>query len=171
MIDKFVKRTAYIGIGSNSDPEDNLRRCMELLRQRVTVRSVSGVYETEACGRTAGGAKYLNAVIAVETSLPPEELDRRVLKGIETRLGRSREKLDSVVIDLDLLAYSESDPPDIRWFCPPESLEQTHVAVPLADIAPGLRHPLTGRSLRLMVKPLRDRPGIRARPDLALLHK
>jgi len=161
-------RTAYIGIGSNSDPEDNLRRCMSLLRERVVVLSVSGVYETETCGKTASGERYLNAAIAIETVLPPAEFRKRVLKEIEARLGRSRADRERVVIDLDLLAYSGSHALEVRWLCPPESLEQAHVAVPLADIAPGLCHPITGRSLRLMAQPLRSVACILARPDVVL---
>lgn len=163
-----MKRTVYIGIGSNSDPEDNLRRCMRLLRERVIVLRVSGVYETEAWGKIAGGAKYLNAAIAVETGLPPAEFERQVLKEIEARLGRSHAEQEKIPIDLDLLACSGSDPANVDWICPPESLALAHVAVPLADIAPDLRHPVTGCTLRLTALPLRNGVGISERPHLRL---
>jgi 2-amino-4-hydroxy-6-hydroxymethyldihydropteridine diphosphokinase len=163
-----IRRTVYIGIGSNSNPEHNLRKCMRLLRERVVVLSVSAVYETEACGETEGGANYLNAAIAVETSLPPAEFERRVLKEAEARLGRSRAERGEVAIDLDLLAYSGAEPTSLDWLCLPESLAQAHVVLPLADIAPGLRHPITGRSLQSMAQSLRGGAGIRLRPDVPL---
>ena len=87
---------------------------------------------------------YVNAVAALETRLPPEDL-LFLLHRIETELGRvRREKNAPRTIDLDLLAYDSlirESPPILPH---PRLHERAFVLLPLAEIAPGWIHPRLG---------------------------
>ncbi|MBU3691830.1 MAG: 2-amino-4-hydroxy-6-hydroxymethyldihydropteridine diphosphokinase, partial [Solirubrobacterales bacterium] len=81
--------TAYLGLGSNvGDPPTNLARAVELLRSRgLTVEAVSSGYSTQPVGEILDQPDCLNAVVAVNTDLGPEEL-LDLVKSIEVELGR-----------------------------------------------------------------------------------
>ena len=88
---------------------------------------------------------YLNGVAVVETMLEPQAL-LAVLHGLEARFGRQRTALNaSRVLDLDLIAYgrrvSECGHPILPH---PRAAERLFVMGPLAEIAPGWRHPVSG---------------------------
>lgn len=99
---------AFIGMGSNIEPERNMREALRLLSAAVRVLGISTVYRTEPIGRP-GQACYYNCVVQVETHASPQELKRTVLRAIEDRLGRVRgnDKYASRTIDLDLLLYGD----------------------------------------------------------------
>jgi 2-amino-4-hydroxy-6-hydroxymethyldihydropteridine diphosphokinase len=113
----------------------------------VTVLVSSPVYETEPWGVTDQSA-FLNMVIKGETHLSPRNLLKH-LKRLESRLGR----LPSIrygprKIDIDILFFA-----DILLATPaltiphPALHERAFVLVPLADIAPGLIHPVFGKTV------------------------
>ncbi|MBT6210713.1 MAG: 2-amino-4-hydroxy-6-hydroxymethyldihydropteridine diphosphokinase, partial [Woeseia sp.] len=77
----------YLGLGSNNDPEDNLRLGMRELQRRFDVWSVSYVYRNKALGFS--GADFLNAVACIETTCSPLEVCR-VLDDIHDVAGRIR---------------------------------------------------------------------------------
>lgn len=136
--------TAYIGLGSNrGDREQNLRQAVRMLREApgVTVRRVAPLYRTAPVGVT-DQPEFLNTVVEVTTILSPRELLACLLT-IEKLLGRTRgRRWGPRVIDLDLLLYgTESiNAPDL--VVPhPRLAERAFVAVPLADLAPGLALP------------------------------
>jgi dihydroneopterin aldolase / 2-amino-4-hydroxy-6-hydroxymethyldihydropteridine diphosphokinase len=143
-----VRNLAYIGLGSNIDPEHYLRKAIECLRQEFTIWAISPVYESPALGST-GQANYLNAAALVETSLSPYEL-LLSLREIETELGRIRrqDRYAARTIDLDLVLYNyivaEFDGHRIP---DPTILTYPHLARTLADMAPGYLHPETGQPL------------------------
>ncbi len=89
---------------------------------------------------------YVNAIVSIETQLQPELL-LNLLHGIETHLGRvRREKNEARVIDLDLLDYNgfiRDRPPILPH---PRMHERAFVLLPLAEIAPGWKHPILGLS-------------------------
>jgi 2-amino-4-hydroxy-6-hydroxymethyldihydropteridine diphosphokinase len=103
---------AFIGIGSNIDPERNIARSLRLLRQKARVIGVSTVYLTGPEGGRREQPSYFNCVVAIETDLPPSELKQEVLSWIEQQLGRKRsgDRFSSRTCDLDLLLYGD-DPP------------------------------------------------------------
>lgn len=163
-----MKKLVYIAIGSNHDPARNLRAAVTLLQDQVRVLTVSPVYETEAAGATAGGASYLNAVMIVETELGPPELETQVLKPIEMLLGRSKDNPALVAVDLDVLLAAQPGTPREEWICGSDDLDHPHILVPLADVGPELRHPVTGEAIQVVAARLRRRPGVRPRPDVSL---
>ena len=94
---------------------------------------------------------YVNAVAAVETALPSDRL-LALLHEVEAEFGRVRSVVNAPrLIDLDLLAYGREIRGDGAPILPhPRLRERAFVLKPLADIAPGWRHPVTGESLGAM---------------------
>jgi 3-oxoacyl-[acyl-carrier protein] reductase len=140
---------AYVALGSNlGDRQATLDRAVLRLRAEpgVTVRRVSSYYETAPVGGPPGQGAYLNAVLEADTTMPPDDLLRRLL-AIETQLGRVRTGRDAPrTLDLDLLLYgdlvrSESDPVVPH----PRLHERRFVLTPLAEIAPNVMHPVLKR--------------------------
>jgi 2-amino-4-hydroxy-6-hydroxymethyldihydropteridine diphosphokinase len=143
--------TAYVALGSNQgDRRSYLGRALQALAgvPGVHVRGTSGLYETAPVGGPAGQGPYLNAATEVETDLGPQELLAALL-GIEQSLGRVRTQKDGPrTIDLDLLFYGDRVVDEPGLVVPHPRLHQRlFVLRPLADLAPGLRHPVLGRTV------------------------
>lgn len=162
-------RRVYLVLGSNIAPERNLPEAVRRLAGRVVLRAVSPVYETEPVGATQQ-PRFLNAAVLVETPLEPAALREEVLRPLEAELGRMRtaDKYAPRTCDVDIALCDDIVMEVGPWRVPdPHILRYAHVAVPLADLAPALRHPETGQTLREIAASL-DRRGIRPRPDLSL---
>ncbi len=161
-----------ITLGSNIDPGRNLGRALELLRARLAVRAVSRVFESAAVG-AAGAPPFLNAAVLVATDLPPRALKYRVLRPLEARLGRRRtaDRNAPRTIDLDLALYGDlvlDDPEDGLVLPDPQILTCAHVALPLADLAPDARHPVTGQTLAEIADRFADTPAVQVRGECRL---
>jgi 2-amino-4-hydroxy-6-hydroxymethyldihydropteridine diphosphokinase len=132
--------TAYIGVGSNIDPIQNIERALSMLMRRVRVTAVSTIYRTKPLrGRLQND--YINGVWAVETGIPPRELKETVLAPTETLLGRIRTEdvYASRTIDLDLLLYGDIAVHEDGLTVPdPDIFTRPFIAIPLCEIAPGL---------------------------------
>lgn len=102
---------------------------------------------------------FVNGVIAVVTELAPDAL-LASLHGIERRLGRDRRvRWEARPIDLDLLAYDEqvisaANAAGELELPHPRLHERAFVLVPLAEIVPEWRHPVTGRSVGELIAKL-----------------
>lgn len=140
----------FISIGSNIEPEKNIRGAVRALRDAYGALTLSRVYESAPQGFS--GDNFHNLVAAFDSAEPVEAVKAR-LAAIETAHGRVRgdRRLASRTLDLDLLLYGDAvihraglDLPraDIR--------EYAFVLAPLAEIAPDLRHPETGESYKEM---------------------
>lgn len=146
-----VETDAYIGLGSNQgDRELNLLRAVAELgktpESRVT--GLSPFYETAPVGVTEQ-PDFLNAVLRLATKLSPRELLHRI-QHIETDLFNRKRTLrwGPRNMDLDLLLYGttviSSDDLSIPH---PAMAERRFVLQPLCDLAPGLIHPVLGRTV------------------------
>lgn len=127
---------AYVGIGSNlGDRTANAERALAEIAVLGSVTRISSFYRTAPWGNP-DQPWYLNAVVAIETPLPPRTLLER-LRSIELRMGRVRgaERWGPRTIDLDLLLYDdiELDEPDLR-VPHPHLRERAFVLVPLAEV-------------------------------------
>ncbi len=141
---------AFITLGSNLSPELNLRAAVQLLAAQTAVLDVSPVYETEPVG-TQPQPRYLNGAVRLATSLTAAELKATVLTPIENRLHRERsaDKFAPRTIDLDIALFDTAVLQIGQRAVPdPDILRYAHVAVPLADLAPDYRHPITHQTLR-----------------------
>ena len=134
---------AFIGAGSNADPERRLRRALAELERRFGPLRCSSVYRGPAVGRPA--ADYLNLVVALATESSVDEL-RDELRAIETLAGRTRADAAVCELDLDLLFYGCRVDAE-RRLPRPGILALPFVLVPLAELAPELVHPITGQKL------------------------
>lgn len=140
---------AYIALGSNlGDKEKNLRRALLLLTQQgVEVVRVSSFLSTEPYGVT-DQPQFLNAVACVRTTLAPLAL-LDVLLATELAMGRVRLRhWGERNIDLDLLLYEDVVLDLPRLHLPhPDMQNRDFVLLPLAEIAPELKHPTLQKTI------------------------
>lgn len=152
---------AYIALGSNlGDKEKNLRRALLLLTQQgVEVVRVSSFLSTEPYG-VIDQPQFLNAVACVRTSLAPLAL-LDVLLATELAMGRVRLRhWGERNIDLDLLLYEDVvlDMPRLR-LPHPDMQNRDFVLLPLAEIAPELKHPTLKKTIWELKEDLMNREG------------
>lgn len=97
---------AVVGLGSNIDPEENIRKAIEIIRGEVSLIKASSFVETEPVGLKEQRS-FINGALLIETSLGASELKMR-LRGIEAGLGRVRtaDKNGPRTIDLDILVWN-----------------------------------------------------------------
>ena len=143
-------KRVYLSLGSNiGDRQAHLREGIDLLpASGIQVLRVSPVYETEPIGYAAQ-AWFLNLVIEADTSLFPVQLLNRTQR-IEHTLGRIRTIPNGPRrMDIDILLYANAVIHTTRLEIPhPRLAERRFVLQPLADLAPGLRHPVNHRTVR-----------------------
>ena len=138
---------AYLSLGSNLEPRRHLRAALDELRARFGAIDVSPAYRSRAVG--FDGADFVNLAVALETELEPEALNYW-LHALEDRHGRRRDvpRYSDRTLDVDIVLYDQRviDGPG-HLQIPRAELKHAFVLRPLADIAPELRHPLSGRSM------------------------
>ncbi len=151
----------YLGLGSNlGNRQDNLDRALEFLSQRLPLKKVSAVHETEPVGNKEQ-PRFLNLVCQVSTRLAPMEL-LTLAKGIESKLGRTFGKANSPrSIDIDILFYGDQVVETPELVIPHLRLtERAFVLIPLAEIAPDLVHPVRGKTVRELLAGLKEEQGV-----------
>jgi 2-amino-4-hydroxy-6-hydroxymethyldihydropteridine diphosphokinase len=158
-----MSEIAYLSLGSNvGDRESQLREAIRRLGSIGRVQLVSSIYETEPVEFT-DQPLFLNCVVALETSSTPAHLMQQLL-AIEKAMGRERiQKKGPRAIDLDILLFGRevTNTPDLT--IPHPGMEKRRfVLQPLAEIAPKLRHPLSGKSVQELLEDLP--PGQLVRP-------
>ena len=146
-----------IGCGSNQGARrEQLDRAIELLgvMPGITMRTVSRHRETRPIGGPPDQAPFLNGACLVETELGPHEL-LGVLAAVENTLHRDRtERWGPRTLDLDILLYDQLVLDDsivagaALTIPHPRMSTRRFVLEPAVEIAPDLRHPLSGGSLR-----------------------
>jgi 2-amino-4-hydroxy-6-hydroxymethyldihydropteridine diphosphokinase len=145
----------YVALGANlGDKTASCRRAVEMVAEMEGCRvcAVSSLYRTEPVG-VHGHDWYVNAVIEVRSVLSPHALLRGLL-AVESALGRVRTgKMQPRAIDLDLLLFGERvlTGPDLILPHPRMHLRR-FVMVPLAEIAPGLVHPVIGATVEKLLE-------------------
>lgn len=150
--------TVYIGVGSNIDPEANIPAAIGLLAKRVKVVGLSTFVRTSPIG-CPDSPGFINGVVAIETDIPPRDLKHNLLRGIENSLGRVRtaDKFAPRTIDLDIIIYGESVIAEPGLTIPdPDVFTRTFVASPLAELAPGLIVPGSGKRVDEVAALLKD---------------
>lgn len=158
-----------ITLGSNINPEYNMRQAVRRLSLHCRPLAVSPVYETAPVGKT-DQPNFLNAAVLIETDLSAAQLKTRVLQVIEQELGRvrTRDKNAPRTIDLDIALFGDRVLDLGQRHVPdPDILRYPHVAIPLADLAPEERHPETGQTLGEIAQEMRA-DDLRLRADITL---
>ena len=137
---------AYIGVGSNIEPETHIANALAGLRQELGPIAVSPLYRSAPVGFE--GEPFINGVVRVCSHAGPDSLIKN-LKILEKRSGRNRrsEGMGPRELDLDLLLYGEYVLRRDGLVLPrPDILRYPFVLRPLAELAPASVHPETGRT-------------------------
>jgi 2-amino-4-hydroxy-6-hydroxymethyldihydropteridine diphosphokinase len=153
----------YLSLGSNIGKRaENLRTAIAALGGAgVQVVCVSKIYETEPVDYLQQDW-FLNCVVQGETDVPPLELLQH-LRAIEAQMGsRKAFAKGPRLMDLDILLYGDAvlDAPALQ-VPHPRLAERRFVLVPLAEIAPDLRHPISKQSAQQMLQRTSDRSIVR----------
>ncbi|MEO8431383.1 MAG: 2-amino-4-hydroxy-6-hydroxymethyldihydropteridine diphosphokinase [Acidobacteriota bacterium] len=155
----------YIGLGSNlGDRRSQLDLALTRLRDIADVRRVSSYYRTEPVGH-ARQPDFYNAVAEIRWDGPAAKL-LAALKRIERQLGRVARFVNGPrEIDLDILDFGgvvrERPDPVLPH---PRMADRRFVLAPLAEIAPGWRHPADGRTAQALLAAISGGPRVRRLP-------
>jgi 2-amino-4-hydroxy-6-hydroxymethyldihydropteridine diphosphokinase len=147
-----------ISLGSNlGDRREHLEFGLKALARDLTNLKISTFVETEPWGVSPGQPAYLNAAAVGITRLAPRELLARLLK-IEHERGRERPYPAAPrTLDLDLILYGRVMIEEPGLSVPhPSFRERQFVLGPLAAIAPEMRDPVSGRSVRQLLDALKN---------------
>jgi 2-amino-4-hydroxy-6-hydroxymethyldihydropteridine diphosphokinase len=138
---------AYLSLGSNQLPAENLRSAISALRERFGEIVVSVVYRFPAVG--FDGADFLNAAAVIDSGLDPLALNDW-LHALEDAHGRDRSgpRFGDRPLDVDIVFYDDlvlEGPGHLQL--PRDELRHAFVLKPLAEIAPDFVDPRSGRTL------------------------
>ena len=148
----------YLGLGTNlGDKEQNLRDAVQKIEEQVgKIVSLSAFHITAPWGFSSDNS-FLNAAVCVETKLSPLEVLQET-QMIEKELGRTQKSVNRMysdrLIDIDLLLYEDLvlsviSASGVELTLPhPLMTERDFVMKPLAEIAPGLVHPVLGKTMK-----------------------
>jgi len=134
----------YLGLGSNISPVDNLRIGIAELRRRYGDLQISTVYKSVALG--FDGDDFLNVVVQLWSEETPHAMCEEI-ELIHNLAGRENRgsKWEARSLDIDILLYNDLVMDDGAVRVPRcDILEYSFVLRPLAELAPGLVHPVTG---------------------------
>jgi 2-amino-4-hydroxy-6-hydroxymethyldihydropteridine diphosphokinase len=137
----------YLSLGSNVEPIRYLRVALDALRERFGALDISPAYRSTAVG--FDGADFINLAVGLDKDMSPEALNDW-LHALEDRNDRRRDvpRYADRTLDVDIVLYDDlvtqgSGHLDI----PRKELKHAFVLKPVADIAPQLRHPVSGHTM------------------------
>jgi 2-amino-4-hydroxy-6-hydroxymethyldihydropteridine diphosphokinase len=164
-----VRARAVLSVGANlGDRLGTLQGCVQAIaRLRDTdVVAVSPVYETAPVGGPPQ-PDYLNAVLLIQTGLPPRDL-LAAIYGIEADFGRVRaERFGPRTLDVDIIDYAGQVSDDPALTLPhPRAHERAFVLAPWHDLDPDAALPGHGPIAGLLAG--LDRAGVRPVPSAVL---
>ena len=137
-------KDVYVAAGSNVEPEKNLARaCQEIANTWADVR-FSRAYRNRSVG--FDGPDFINMVLGFGTDDSLESVLAR-LRDIEILCGRPRNapKWASRTMDLDVLLFGDRVEKTADYTLPrPDLLKRPFMLGPMAEIAPGIKHPIAG---------------------------
>ena len=154
-----LPRLVHIALGSNQgDRLDYLQKAIfEIHRNVGEIMSISGIFETPAWGFE--GNAFLNACTAVCSRFSSEEILDKLLE-IEASLGRQRTAgngYQNRTIDLDIILVEEEVTASEKLNIPhPEMENRMFVLLPLAEIAPEVKHPVKKRKISELLNASED---------------
>jgi 2-amino-4-hydroxy-6-hydroxymethyldihydropteridine diphosphokinase len=138
---------AYLSLGSNLEPLRYLRAALDELRARFGVLTVSPAYRSRSVG--FDGADFVNLAVGLDTDLSPDALNAW-LHALEDRHGRRRDvpRYSDRTLDVDIVLYDDLVlQGEGHLELPRKELRHAFVLRPIADIAPQLKHPVTGETM------------------------
>jgi 2-amino-4-hydroxy-6-hydroxymethyldihydropteridine diphosphokinase len=160
-----VDRVIAIALGSNlGDRESHLAYARSRLAELLTGAQFSSTFETAPIGTPDVQPPYLNAAAIGRTSLDAGSLLDQLLS-IEQQRGRTRDYPNAArTLDLDLILFGDDVIDGPGLIVPhPRFRERAFVLEPLAQIAPDLRDPTTGKTMAELLRQLRPAPAAHRR--------
>ena len=149
----------FIALGANipsasGAPAATLRAALAMLEARgVQILKLSSFYKTQAWPDPSHPA-FINAVAQIRTELQPVAL-MGLLHEVETAFGRERSTPNAPrTLDLDLIAYGGRVEQGTLELPHPRMAVRRFVLEPLAELAPGWRHPVSGRTIEALLAAL-----------------
>jgi 2-amino-4-hydroxy-6-hydroxymethyldihydropteridine diphosphokinase len=149
------QEVVYLGLGSNIG--EKVANCLLALEaisasHHHLITAVSSLYKTAPVGYR-NQDWFINCVAEVSTALPPRPL-HAFLQGIEKDMGRHKTfRMGPRIIDLDILFYGAEVIKDADLIIPhPHLHERGFVLIPLAELAPGLFHPVLKKTVTDLLK-------------------
>jgi len=165
----MAKSGVYIGLGANlpspehGTPRETLEAAMRMLEARgLVLVARSPLYESEPVP-VSDQPWYLNAVVEVATDRPAAEV-LVLLHSVENAFGRVRAiRNEPRVLDLDLLDHRGTvrEGPESPLLPHPRLTDRAFVLLPLRDIAPDWRHPVSGLTIAELLESLPEGQRIR----------
>ena len=160
----YVTHQAVLALGSNIEPtKENLDRAVEALKELGEVKEISPYIVSKPEG-FANQADFVNAVVILQTTLPPMKL-LKMLKAVEEKLGRVKTFPNGPrVIDMDILFYDNQvlfeDDEKYPLFIPhPRIEEREFVLKPLSYILPDYVHPKLNKPVYQLYRELMKKKG------------
>lgn len=139
----------FISVGSNINPEENIAKALEKLKEYVDVVAVSTFYQTKAINRP-NQADFINGIFHIRTDISPRKLKFDILRKIEYDLGRirSEDKYSDRTIDLDIAIYGDMVINEGDLVIPDKDIRvRPFIAIPLLELSPTLVLPDTEEKL------------------------
>lgn len=138
----------YVAAGSNVEPEKYLERAIRALAAAYGPLTLSPAYKNQAVGFT--GDDFINLVVGFRTEDDVARV-RQQLQKIEAACDRPPDapKWAPRTMDLDILLFGDliSDEPGLK-IPRPDLIKRPYMLKPIADIAPDVRHPVSGKTMR-----------------------
>jgi 2-amino-4-hydroxy-6-hydroxymethyldihydropteridine diphosphokinase len=148
----------YLSLGSNIQPEANLARAIEHLRENGAVEATSSIWESHALGSV--GPNFQNACVSFRVPIGVAGLKQEITRAIEARMGRVRtqNRLAPRTIDIDIL-MADDQPLNLQLW------NHAFVVLPMAELLPDFPHPTDHRPLAELAKEIRAQTWIVPRPE------
>ena len=143
--------SVYLALGSNlGDRRGSLAMALQMLREHIEITAISSIYETEPVGYL-DQPRFLNIVCVGKTELSAPDLLTSA-KEIERLIGRQPTFRNGPrPIDIDIIFYDDLQITQEHLTIPhPRMAERAFVLAPLAEIAPDLIDPVSGKRIRTL---------------------
>ena len=172
-VQTFVE--AFVGVGSNVDPEKNILAALPEIESRVQVLAASRFYRNPAIAPDRfERPPFVNGVLKIRTGFTPSDLKHGVLRDVEKSVQRRRtgDRYGPRTLDLDLLVYGDLEVESDGIILPdPDISAQPFWAVPLSELVPKMRPPNTPLSMKELVRTLDTRSFVYLESFTAALHR
>ena len=154
------KHMAYVLLGSNINPEQNIPKAVSLLEGQVSILQASSIWESASADCCY--PDYLNLAVLVSTPLYVNQLKEQVLRPVEAEMGRVRteDKNASRTIDIDIIIFDGVLIDQELW-------RYVHLAVPVGELLPDFTSG-EGETLQQAARRLAQSNPIQLRDDISI---